>query len=144
MATSETRTGKVGSPRVKVLVFGIVAIVILAALGTGGAYWWHQHNAPSQASAADCALAQRIIDEAQKQDKSTVAKWAEHMHDLRMAQMKDGYLGLQIARYEGSIAAHLTGKGEVPTKADLADMSSQANSHCTAVKRTLVFPPLAA
>ncbi|MFK4103882.1 hypothetical protein ACI2L1_28130 [Streptomyces sp. NPDC019531] len=144
MATSETQTGKIGSPRVKALVFGIVAIVILAAVGTGGAYWWHQRNAPSQASAADCALAQRIIDEAQAQDKSTVMKWMEKMHDLRKAQMKDGYLGYQIARYESSIAAHLTGKGEAPTKAGLADVSAQANSHCTAVKRTLVFPPLAA
>nr|WSY55149.1 hypothetical protein OG999_36805 [Streptomyces sp. NBC_00886] len=118
--------------------------MILVVAGAGGAYWWHQHNLPSQASAADCALAQKIIDEAQTQDKSTVKKWMESMHDLRKAQMKDGYLGLQIARYEGSMAAHLTGEDEVPTKAELADMSAQANSHCTAVKRTLVFPPLAA
>jgi hypothetical protein len=129
---------------VKALVFGTVAIAILAVVGTGGAYWWHQHNLPSQASAADCALAQKIIDEAQKQDKSTVTKWLKDVRELRYAEMKDGYLSGQIGRYEGATATHLTGKGETPTKADVADISKQANVHCTAVKRTLVFPPIAA
>ncbi|MEU3983518.1 hypothetical protein AB0F77_26130 [Streptomyces sp. NPDC026672] len=143
MNSAGQQNNKTGSLRTKALVFGIAAVFLVSA-GAGGAYWLHQRGLPSQASAADCDLAQKIIDEAQTQDRSTVVKWTEDMHDLRMEKMKDGYLGLQIARYEDSVAAHLTGKGEAPTKAELADMSKQANSHCTGVEHTLVFPPVAA
>ncbi|MCX4908943.1 hypothetical protein [Streptomyces sp. NBC_00878] len=143
MTTSGMQTGTTGSLKVKALVLGVVAVAILV-VGAGGAYWWHQHNLPSQASAADCALAQKIIDEAQKQDKSTVTKWLKDVRELRYAEMKDGYLSGQIGRYEGATATHLTGEGEASTKAELADMSKQANAHCTAAKRTLVFPPIAA
>ncbi|MFI6279231.1 hypothetical protein [Streptomyces sp. NPDC050988] len=143
MTASGMQTGTTGSLKAKALVLGIVAVAILA-VGAGGAYWWHQRNLPSQASEADCALAQKIIDEAQKQDKSTVTKWLKDVRELRYAEMKDGYLAGQIGRYEGAMATHLTGKGEMPTKAEMADMSQQANSHCTDVKRTLVFPPIPA
>ncbi|WP_033320551.1 hypothetical protein [Streptomyces yerevanensis] len=131
----------------KALVFGIVvAVVVMAVVGVGGAYWWQQRNAPSQASAADCALAQKIIDEAQELpgDKAVVAKWRKETRDLRISEMKDGYLGLRIATYEQWAADHATGAAEAPTKQELADMTKTANSHCTEAKRTLVVPPIAA
>lgn len=129
----------------KALVFGIVvAVVVMAAVGVGGAYWW-QRDAPSQASAADCALAQKIIDEAQELpgDKAAVAKWRKDTRDLRIAEMKDGYLGLRIATYEQWAADRATGAAEAPTKRELADMAHKANSHCTEAERTLVIPPIA-
>ncbi|MFD4559868.1 hypothetical protein ACFWP5_37070 [Streptomyces sp. NPDC058469] len=130
---------------VKVLVFGIVAAVVLAGAGIGGAYWWHQRNLPSQASAADCSLAQDIIDRAQKlpHDKTAVAKWQKDMHDLRTAKMSDGYLGLEISSYEAWSANRATDTGTAPSKDELKSVRKNANSHCTAVKRTLVFPTIA-
>ncbi|UUU32303.1 hypothetical protein JIX56_21665 [Streptomyces sp. CA-210063] len=130
----------------KALVFGIsLAVVVMAAVGIGGAYWWQQRDAPSQASAADCALAQKIIDEAQElpADEAAVAKWRKDTRDLRIAEMKDGYLGLRIATYEQWAADHATGTAEAPTKQELADMTKTANSHCTEAERTLVVPPIA-
>jgi hypothetical protein len=114
-------------------------------VGVGGAYWWQQRDAPSQASAADCALAQKIIDEAQElpADKAAVAKWRKDTRDLRIAEMKDGYLGLRIATYEQWAADHATGEAEAPTKQELAEMTNTANSHCTEAERTLVVPPIA-
>jgi hypothetical protein len=139
-------TDQAGIRNGKALLFGVVAVVILmAAAGVGGAYWWQQRNEPSQASAADCVLAQQIIDEAQNlpRDKAAVAKWQAATGKLRRTRMQDGYLGLQIAIYEGWAAYHATGQGAAPTKQELAKMASTANSHCHEAKRTLVVPPIA-
>ena len=129
----------------KLTAFGIVAVLIVAAVGIGGSYWWKQHNEPSQASAADCALAQKIIDSAQKipQDKAAATKWHLDMHNLRKAKMKDGYLGATVARYEDWAAGRVTGDIAAPTKQELAEVADTANAHCADAKHTLVFPPIA-
>jgi hypothetical protein len=116
-------------------VVGAVFVVILALIAS---YAWEQHFTPSRASAADCQLAQAIIDQAQRLPHSRAADeaWLTDMHNLRMARMKDGYLGLQVARYEGWAAARATGTGELPTAAEFRDMVHEANSHC-ATKLTI-------
>ncbi|MFI5998497.1 hypothetical protein ACIBAC_42505 [Streptomyces sp. NPDC051362] len=129
----------------KLMVLGIVTIVIAAAVGVGGSLWLKQHDRPSQASATDCALAQKIIDGAQKlpQDKAAATKWHLDMHNLRKAKMRDGYLSATISRYEDWAADKVRGQGAAPTKQELDEVADTANSHCASAKRTLVFPPLA-
>ena len=45
----------------------------------GGHYAWQEYNGPADASAADCKLAQQIIDKAQTppSDKAQVQKWMD-------------------------------------------------------------------
>ncbi|MGI5456480.1 hypothetical protein ACQEWB_25610 [Streptomyces sp. CA-249302] len=130
--------------RTAVLV-GSLAFVILAGAGIGGGYWWHEHNLPSQASKADCALAQQIIDGAQKLpagDKKAIDQWAQDTAKTRRAQMKDGYLGYNIAQYEGWVTTKAKGEAGELTQKQMVHIADQANSHCTDAKVTLAFPSL--
>lgn len=123
------------------IVLGILTLTIVAAVAFGGNYLWQKWFGPSQASAADCALAQTIIDQgkALTSDQAAAEEWARQMHDLRYSSMEDGYLGLQISRYEGMIIHQKTGLYDPVTEADARDMREQANSHCA---KDLTFPPL--
>ncbi|MEV6012058.1 hypothetical protein AB0M29_35310 [Streptomyces sp. NPDC051976] len=127
------------------IVIGSLALVVLTGVGIAGGYWWHERNLPSQASKADCTLAQQIIDEAQKLptgDKKAVDKWEKDTATLRRAHMKDGYLGYDIAQYEGWMATKAKGETLEQTKKDMLHIAAQANSHCTDAKVTLAFPSL--
>jgi hypothetical protein len=136
MTTSTIRAS--AAPRI--VLAGFAAVAIVAAV-LGGAYLWHRHFAPSQASAADCALAQNIIDQAQHlpSDPAAVAKWENDMHNLRMAKMKDGYLGGNISSYEIWAGDKATGKGQLPTAQEFNSDTAAANSHCAT---KLTFPAL--
>lgn len=139
MATTSTN----GKRNEKALALGIAVLLVLGGVIAGGAYWWKQRSAPSQASAADCALAQKIIDEARKlpQDKAAVETWLKDTRELRRKQMKDGFLGLQISNYETMAADHALGKDDgMATPEAQTKMRDTANSHCTEAKRTLVMP----
>ncbi|MFG3252508.1 hypothetical protein [Streptomyces sp. NPDC048172] len=129
-----------------VRVLGVVAAVVLAAAVAGGAYVWQQRDGASQASAADCALAQKIVDQAgqlpEDKDEDAVTKWQKDTQDLRRSKMEDGYLGLQIAKYEGWAVAHARGEGAAPSEAKQKETADTANSHCADADRTLRFPPI--
>ncbi|WP_181805569.1 hypothetical protein [Streptomyces shenzhenensis] len=124
------------------LVFGAVGVVLAAVVAAVAAYGWHEHNKPSQASAADCRLAQRIVDEAQRLPKDAKAAdaWGRRTATMRRAQMKDGYLGAQISNYEGWAVLHAKGEGEPPAGKELARIAKEANSHCTDAGITLTLP----
>ncbi|MCZ4604168.1 hypothetical protein O3S80_10455 [Streptomyces sp. Lzd4kr] len=127
------------------IVIGAVALVVLAGVGIVGGRWWHERNLPSRASKADCTLAQQIIDEAQKLptgDKKAVDKWKKDTAALRRTQMKDGYLGYNMAQYEGWVTTKAKGEAVEQTKKEMVDIAGQANSHCTDAKVKLTFPSL--
>lgn len=126
----------------KLWALGVAAAVVLAVLGAGGAYWWQERGKPSQASAADCALAQDILDRTRQlpREKDAVTKWQKNTRELRSEKMKDGYLGLQISKYESWAAEHAKGESQGPGKAELKKTADAANSHCTEAERTLTFP----
>lgn len=125
----------------KVWVSGVAAAVFVAAIGVGGTYWWQQRNEPSQASAADCALAQKIVDQTRTlpKDEDTVTKWQKDTQNLRDKKMEDGYLGLQISQYESWAAEHAVDEGPAPSKSEQKETADAANSHC---ERTLHFPSI--
>ncbi|BFO20890.1 hypothetical protein SHKM778_72780 [Streptomyces sp. KM77-8] len=86
------------------LVIGAATAVIAGALVAGAGYWWLDRDELSQASAADCRMAQRIITEAEKISTGPAPDaqtWWKKTGDERRAQMKDGYLGAKVSRYEG-------------------------------------------
>ncbi|WP_405870842.1 MULTISPECIES: hypothetical protein [unclassified Streptomyces] len=128
----------------KSILLGLIALLVFTATAIGAGRWWDQHNAPSQASKADCALAQKIIDETAElpTDKTAVEKW-EKTEQQRRAQLKDGYLGASISNYNGLAAMQAKGEATPPLKKRVQELADQANSHCSDADVKLVFPALA-
>jgi hypothetical protein len=125
----------------RTIVLGIVTIGVLAAVAVGGNHLWQKRFGPTQASAADCALAQSIVDQAQQlpKDEAAVAKWQKDMHDLRFGTKMDGFLGIQVSVYEQWAGRKATGEGLPPTAAEFRAMETEANRHCD---KKVVFPPI--
>lgn len=127
------------------LVIGAATAVIAAALVAGAAYWWQDRDELSQASAEDCRMAQRIITEAEEISTGPVPdaeKWWQETGDERRAQMKDGYLGAKISRYEGWALATAQKSPEAPSAKDVKDLQDKAQGHCSDSGVTLSMPPL--
>lgn len=127
------------------LVISAVTAVIAAALVAGAGYWWQDHDKLSQASAEDCKLAQRIITEAGQISTGPVPdaeKWWKETGDERRAQMKDGYLGAKISRYEGWALATAKKSSERPSAQDVKNLRGEARGHCADSGVTLSMPPL--
>ncbi|WP_416986568.1 hypothetical protein [Streptomyces sp. T028] len=131
--------------RKKAIVFGSLALALSAVIAGSAAYWWNEHNKLSQASKADCALAQRIVDDAQNlpSDKAAVVKWEQDTMKMRRAQMKDGYLGFRVAQYEIWAADKAKGVGTPPSDREVSKLSDKANAHCAEALMMITFPPLA-
>jgi hypothetical protein len=127
------------------ILFGAIAVLLFTAVAIAAGSWWNKHNSPSQASKADCTLAQKIIDEAQHLpgDKAAVEKWEQSTLKMRRSQMKDGYLGFTIAQYEEWAALKAKGEGTPPRNKEVAQLAEKANAHCSDARVTLAFPPLA-
>ncbi|GAA3773681.1 hypothetical protein ACFS5L_29285 [Streptomyces phyllanthi] len=128
--------------RTKTLVFGAAALVLSAVIAAGAGFWWNKHNEPSQASRADCALAQQLVDSAKEipSDRAGIEKWEKTAQQGR-AQLKDGYLAAGISNYHGLAAMKAKG-GETPAGKKVLQLSDQANEHCADALVTLTFPPL--
>ncbi|WP_128377023.1 hypothetical protein [Streptomyces cavernae] len=134
----------VASPRKnKGIVFGAVALVIAAVVAAGAGYfWWQERNEASQASKADCALAQQLVDSVKEipGDKAGIEKWEKTAQQGR-AQLKDGYLAAPISNYHSLAAMKAKGE-ETPAGKRVTQLSDQANEHCADALVTLTFPPL--
>ncbi|MER6086886.1 hypothetical protein [Streptomyces bluensis] len=129
----------------KAIIFGSVAAAFLVAISAAGGYWLYERKQPSQASKADCALAQRIVDGAQdlSHDKAAVDEWEKDTRQLRRSQMKDGYLGFRIAQYELWAALRAKGEGTPPADKQVKELADKANRHCVDAGVTLTLPPIA-
>ncbi|MFC3577412.1 hypothetical protein ACFOZ0_29890 [Streptomyces yaanensis] len=133
----------VARPRkTKAIVFGAVALAFSAVIVTAAGYWWHEHNRPSQASKADCVLAQQLVDSTRQipSDKAAVDKW-EKSAQQRRYQLKDGYLGASISNYEGLAAQNARGEG-APSVKEVRHLQDQASGHCVDANVKLSFPSI--
>ncbi|MEV7784629.1 hypothetical protein AB0O72_04400 [Streptomyces sp. NPDC088106] len=129
------------------LVIGAAAAVIAGALVAGAGYWWLDRDELSQASAADCRLAQRIITEAGEISTGSAQdaeKWWKKTGDERRAQMEDGYLGARISQYEGWALATAQKSPEAPSAKDVRNLEKEARGHCSDSGVTLSMPPFGA
>lgn len=127
------------------LVIGAATAVTAAALVAGAGYWWQDRDELSQASAEDCRLAQRIVTEAGEISTGPVPdaeKWWKETGDERRAQMKDGYLGAKISRYEGWAVETARKSSEAPSAKDVENLQEEARGHCSDSGVTLSMPPL--
>ncbi|MDT0396317.1 MULTISPECIES: hypothetical protein [Streptomyces] len=129
------------------LVIGAATAVIAGALVAGAGYWWLDRDELSQASAADCRMAQRIITEAEEISTGPAPEaqtWWKKTGDERRAQMKDGYLGAKVSRYEGWALATARKSPEAPSAQDVKNLEEEARGHCSDSGVTLSMPPLGA
>jgi hypothetical protein len=131
----------------KGLVIGTVAGVLVLAVAGGAGYAYHEHNKPSQASAADCRMAQDLVDQSRKISTGPVPvaeKWAKESGDKRRTEMKDGYLGYNVGTYQGwavETAKQNAGRSaEVPTKQDVKALQSKVRGHCSDSGVTVTLP----
>ncbi|MET9776012.1 hypothetical protein ABZ023_17460 [Streptomyces sp. NPDC006367] len=127
------------------IVIGAATAVIVAALAAGAGYWWQDRDELSQASAEDCRLAQRIVTEGGEIATGSAPeaeKWWKETGDERRAQMKDGYLGAKISRYEGWALATAQKSPEAPSAKDVKNLQEEARGHCSDAGVTLTMPPL--
>src|SRR3954469_21911633 len=97
----------------RILVIGVVTVAVLSGVGFGLNYLWESHYRPTQASAADCKLAQQIVDETQTppSDKAQVQAWMEELHKARRGVMVDQGLSTEIGYYVRWAAVKAAGEG---------------------------------
>ncbi|GAB2947293.1 hypothetical protein GCM10023080_002420 [Streptomyces pseudoechinosporeus] len=131
--------------RNKAILFGVIAALFLTALAVAGSRWWNERNEPSQASKADCVLAQKLVDEAQElpSGKAAVEEWWQSTGELRRSQMKDGHLSAQISIYQGWAFLNAKGEGTPPADREVDKLAKKANGHCADAGVKLAFPPVA-
>jgi hypothetical protein len=118
-----------------------VFAVVLVALAVGGSYLWQKHfPAVSQASAADCTLAQQILDSTSKipTDAAAGTKW-ETGARARIQNVKEEFLASELRAYVGQATVKASGAGTVDA-ATAKNISTKIQSHCT---QKLAIPPLA-
>jgi hypothetical protein len=128
-------------------VIGASAAALTLSLAGGAGYWWHERNQPSQASAADCRMARAIITEAQQVSVGPAReaeKWERQTAQRRRTQMKDGYLGFNIAQYEAYAVLSAQKSPEAPSAKDVRDLEDKARGHCADSGVSLTMPPLGA
>lgn len=127
------------------VVLGAATAVIAAALVAGAGYWWQGRDELSQASAADCELARRIVTEAERistASASEARKWWEETGDERRARMEDGYLGATISTYEGYALETARNPAAAPSAEELKVLQEKARGHCADAGITLSMPRL--
>ncbi|MER5436849.1 hypothetical protein [Streptomyces sp. NPDC002588] len=127
----------------KILIGGVAAALVMV-LGGGGAYWWHEHNKLSQASMADCQLAQKIVDEAQNppSDKAALEKWYKNAQQRR-SRIGDGYLAANVSNYDGWAYLNAKGEGNPPSKDDVKKLEDTADRHCIEAGIDISLPAIA-
>ena len=108
----------------RMAVFGVVAVLILGGVAFGVTYVWDKRFGPSDASAADCRLAQQLFDRAQTPPTDPVAAetWDQEIRQIRYTQLQDLGISTEIGKYVRWQAAKATGQGELPTAAEFDEM----------------------
>lgn len=128
----------------KRIVIGAVTAAVAVALAVGAGYWWSERDRPSQASAADCRLAQRITTEAREIASGPPAdaeRWARETATERRTAMKDGYLGFNVAQYEAWAVLTAQKSPEAPSAKDVRNLQGKAQQHCAQAGVTVSMPP---
>ncbi|MFF1277554.1 hypothetical protein ACFVZC_29785 [Streptomyces marokkonensis] len=126
-------------------VISAVAAALAAALVAGTGYWWYERSLPSQASAADCRLAQRIATEARQIASGPAADaetWARKIATERRSKMKDGYLGLRVSQYEAWALLTAQKSPDAPSAQDVGKYQDKAREHCAQSGVTVSMQPL--
>ena len=116
----------------RVIVLGALTLVLLAGVAFGVNWLWDKRFGPTTASAADCKLAQQLIDQAQNppHDKAAAEKWVSQIRQVRNTRFEDDGINTEVGKYVQWQALKATGSPERPTTKQYSDMEERAIGHC--------------
>ncbi|WP_157239390.1 hypothetical protein [Catenuloplanes japonicus] len=116
----------------KIAAFAVVAVLVLVGVAYGVTYIWDKRFGPSDASAADCRLAQQLFDRAQTPPKDDAAAetWEQEIRQVRYTQLVDQGISTEIGHYVRWQRAKATGQGHLPTAEEFDDMLDLAIGGC--------------
>jgi hypothetical protein len=145
--TAAPKNGAVTTERntAKLVTLGLLTIVLLGAVAYGVNFLWEKRFGPTTASAADCRLAQELIDRAQTPptDPAEAEKWEQSIRQVRYTRFEDKGISTRVGLYVGWQRVRATGVGVRPTPADLAENTEIALGHCDDSGVDLRIPPIA-
>jgi hypothetical protein len=130
----------------RLAILGLVSVVVLSGVAFGVNYLWQKRFSPTTASAADCELAQRLIDRAQTPPTEAAAaeQWEKEIREIRYSQFENDGISTEVGRYVSWQRIIATGEGERPTAERYATMKKNALGHCDDSGVALRIPDLPA
>jgi hypothetical protein len=114
------------------VTFGILTAIILAGVAFGVNHLWDKRFGPTAASAADCRLAQELIDKAQTPPADAVEaeKWEQQIRQVRYTRFEDDGISTEVGRYVRWQRARATGEDVQPGAGELDEIYELAAGHC--------------
>ena len=130
----------------RLVILGVVGVVVLSGVAFGVNYLWQKRFGPTTASAADCRLAQQLIDRAQTPPADPVAaeRWETEIREIRYSRFANDGISTEVGRYVAWQRVLATGEGERPTSARYREMTENALGHCAKSGVKLHIPDLPA
>jgi hypothetical protein len=127
------------------VTFGILTAIILAGVAFGVNYLWEKRFGPTTASAADCRLAQELIDKAQTPpaDPAEAEKWEQQIRQVRYTRFENDGISTEVGRYVRWSRVKATGSAERPAAGVLDEITELAIGHCDDSGVDLRIPKLA-
>jgi hypothetical protein len=127
------------------VTFGILTAIILAGVAFGVNHLWDRRFGPTAASAADCRLAQELIDKAQTPpaDAAEAEKWEQQIRQVRYTRFEDDGISTEVGRYVRWQKARATGEDVRPRAGELDEIYELAAGHCEDSGVELRIPKIA-
>ncbi|BAL87839.1 hypothetical protein AMIS_26190 [Actinoplanes missouriensis 431] len=127
------------------VTFGILTAIILAGVAFGVNYLWDKRFGPTAASAADCRLAQELIDKAQTPpaDVAEAEKWEQQIRQVRYTRLENDGISTEVGRYVRWQKARATGESVRPGTGELDEIYELAAGHCEDSGVDLRIPKIA-
>ncbi|WFE30142.1 hypothetical protein O7623_13555 [Solwaraspora sp. WMMD791] len=143
--TTQFDTGTRRPAALRLILLGVVTVAVLAAVAFGVNYLWQQQFGPTQASAADCRLAQQLLDQTKNppSEPAEAEQWEQDLRKIRYAQFVDQGISTEVGRFIHWSRVKATGAGERPTTEQISQARSNAEGHCASSGVELTFPDLA-
>ena len=119
----------------RLIAFAIVAIVVVGCVGLGVTLAWQAWRGPTQASKADCDLAQQLLDRAATvpADKAQAKALEVEIRNVRYTKFEDPQnsgISTEVGRYVSWKVRKVTGEAELPTRDQYDEMVKNAKGHC--------------
>jgi hypothetical protein len=116
----------------KHITFGILTAIILAGVAFGVNYLWDKRFGPTAASAADCTLAQQLIDKAQTPPTAEpqAEEWEQQIRQVRYTQFENDGISTEVGRYVRWSRVRATGSAMRPDAGELDEITELAVGHC--------------
>lgn len=116
----------------KLLSFAVLTVAVLAGVAFGVNHLWDKRFGPTAASAADCALAQQLIDKAQTPPTGAAEaqKWEQEIRQVRYTRLENDGISTEVGRYVSWSRLRATGAPDRPRPGELEEITDLAVGHC--------------